>query len=186
MRILKIILFSILGIIILLLLVGLFVKKEYVVTRHVTIEKPKSLVYNYVKYLKNQDNFSKWAALDPNMKKTYRGTDATVGFVSAWEGNKQVGKGEQEILSLKENERIDYGLRFQEPFEDKAHSYISFVQAPHDATNVVWSINGKMPYPMNLMLLFMSMDKQIGGDLETGLSNLKRLLENTAAGSPTQ
>lgn len=181
MRILKIVLFSVLGIIILLLLLAVFVKKDYVVTRSVVIEKPRGLVYNYVKYLKNQDNYSKWAALDPNMKKSFKGTDATVGFVSAWEGNKKVGKGEQEILALKENERIDYALRFKEPFEDEAHAFISFSQAPYNATNVVWSIDGKMVYPTNLFLLVMNMDKEIGSDLETGLTNLKRLLENSSA-----
>jgi hypothetical protein len=36
--------------------------------------------------------------MDPDMKKTYRGTDGTVGFVSEWESNKKdVGTGEQEI-----------------------------------------------------------------------------------------
>jgi hypothetical protein len=34
-----------------------------------------------------------------------------------------------------------------------------------------------MPYPMNLMLLCMNMDKMIGKDLETGLTNLKGVLE---------
>jgi hypothetical protein len=34
-----------------------------------------------------------------------------------------------------------------------------------------------LPYPFNLMLLFMNMDKMIGDDLSTGLTNLKTLLE---------
>ena len=31
---------------------------------------------------------------------------------------------------------------------------------------------------MNLMLLFMNMDKMVGNDLATGLSNLKKIMEN--------
>jgi hypothetical protein len=34
-----------------------------------------------------------------------------------------------------------------------------------------------MKYPMNLMLLFMNMEKMVGGDLDKGLQNLKSVLE---------
>jgi hypothetical protein len=34
-----------------------------------------------------------------------------------------------------------------------------------------------MAYPMNLMLPMMKMDEMIGKDLETGLANLKVILE---------
>ena len=45
-------------------------------------------------------------------------------------------------------------------------------------TKVTWEFNGKMNYPMNLMLLFMDMDKEIGSDLNIGLNNLKGIQEN--------
>jgi hypothetical protein len=34
-----------------------------------------------------------------------------------------------------------------------------------------------MKYPMNIMLLFMNMDEMLGKDLETGLVNLKAVME---------
>lgn len=34
-----------------------------------------------------------------------------------------------------------------------------------------------MKYPMNLMMLFMDMEKQLAPDLQNGLDNLKTLLE---------
>jgi hypothetical protein len=34
-----------------------------------------------------------------------------------------------------------------------------------------------MPYPFNLMRLFMDMEKAVGDDFSTGLSNLKTVLE---------
>jgi hypothetical protein len=34
-----------------------------------------------------------------------------------------------------------------------------------------------MPYPGNLMTLFIDMEEALGKDLEKGLKNLKRLLE---------
>jgi hypothetical protein len=46
-----------------------------------------------------------------------------------------------------------------------------------DQTRVQWIFNGKMKYPMNLMLLFINIEKMIGKDLEEGLKKLKSLLE---------
>jgi len=45
-------------------------------------------------------------------------------------------------------------------------------------TNVSWSIHSKMPFPMNITLLFINMDELMGRDLEVGLLNLKKQLEN--------
>lgn len=38
-------------------------------------------------------------------------------------------------------------------------------------------MDSSMPYPFNLMLLFMDMEEMIGNDLQTGLENLKLVLE---------
>lgn len=78
----------VLGIIIAIpLIAALFVKSDYAVAESVIIDKPKAEVFDYIKHLKNQDTYSKWGTMDPDMIKTYRGTDGTVGFVSAWESD---------------------------------------------------------------------------------------------------
>jgi hypothetical protein len=178
MRIIKKILIAVVLLIVIVLITALFTKKEYSVERQITINKPKEEVFTYVKYLKNQDNFSKWASMDPAMKKEYRGTDGTVGFVSAWESDKDdVGKGEQEIRKIANGERIDFGLHFIEPFEGKADAYMITEALSQNATQVKWGFQSKMPYPMNIMLLCMDMEDMIGKDLEIGLNNLKNKLE---------
>jgi len=70
------------------LIAALFMEKDYVIEREVTIQKPRQMVFEYLKYLKNQNNWSTWNRMDPNMKHTYRGTDGNVGFVAAWESDK--------------------------------------------------------------------------------------------------
>ena len=122
--------------------------------------------------------FSKWATMDPNMKKEYRGIDASVGFVSAWESqNKNVGKGEQEIRKITDGKRIDFEIRFMKPFAGVANAYMTTDSMSRSETIVNWGFDSKMNYPMNLMLLF-NMEKTIGNDLSTGLANLKNQLEN--------
>lgn len=178
MKILKTILIAVGILIAIPLIVALFAKKDYEVEREITIDKPKEEVFDYVKFLKNQDNYSKWATIDPDMKKTYNSTDGTVGFVSAWESdNKDVGKGEQEIKKITEGERIDFELRFFEPFESTEPAYMTTESVSENQTKVKWGFNGHMDYPMNIMMLFMDFEKMIGDDLDTGLKNLKSVLE---------
>src|SRR5687768_5865382 len=111
MKILKRILLAVVMIIAIILIVALFVKNEYTVEREITINKPNEHVFSYVKYLKNQNKFNTWATRDPHIKQEYKGTDGTVGFISAWESNdKNVGKGEQQIRSIREGESISCDL----------------------------------------------------------------------------
>jgi uncharacterized membrane protein len=178
MKIVKWVLIVIVIIVAIPLITAIFVNKEYSIEREVVINRPIGVVFDYVKYLKNQNNFSKWAQMDEHMKKSYRGTDGTVGFVSAWDSDSSnVGKGEQEIKAIKHGEKIDYEIRFIEPFESTSNASMTTELKNDYQTKVKWSFNGSMPYPMNLMLVVMDMDKEIGGDLQTGLNNLKEILE---------
>ncbi len=69
MNILIILLVAVVTFIAFLLIMTLFIKKEHALEREIIIDKPRQQVFNYIKYLKNQDNFSKWVRTDPNMKK---------------------------------------------------------------------------------------------------------------------
>jgi uncharacterized protein YndB with AHSA1/START domain len=178
MNILITILVAVFALLALLLIIALFTKKAYGAEREITINKPRQDVFAYIKMLKNQDNFSKWASMDLTMKKAYKGTDGTVGFVSSWESeNKKVGKGEQEITKIAEGERVDYRLHFIEPFEGLANAYMTTTSVAENQTRVKWGFDSSMKYPMNIMLLFMNMEKMVGDDFATGLNNLKANLE---------
>lgn len=171
------ILIIIVALLVLLLLIPLFSKKGYSIQREIVINRPKQQVFNYIKFLKNQDNFSKWVMTDPNMKKDFKGTDGTVGFVYAWDGNKKAGKGEQEIMRIAEGDRLDIEVRFIKPFEGIAQTPFSTVAVAENQTKVIWGMSSAMKYPMNIVLLFMDMEKMLGKDLEISLSNLKNILE---------
>lgn len=172
------VLYIIISFIALILIVAIFIKKEYSVKREIIINRHVGTVFGYIKYLKNQDDYSVWSKMDPDMIKTYTGTDGTPGFISAWESdNKKVGKGEQEIIEVIEGEKLQTKLRFIKPFEGKADSSLITVPVSEKQTKITWQIHSSMKYPMNIMLLFMDMDKAIGNDFSTGLANLKEILE---------
>ena len=174
----KIIGLVVLALLVLPLIIAIFVKKEYLVEREITISKPKQEVFEYVKLLKNQDNFSVWAKIDPGMKKDYKGSDGTVGFVAAWDSQvKEAGKGEQEITKITEGNRIDYEIRFLKPMKGTNKAFMAFKDNNENSTSLTWGISGRMNYPMNFMLLCLNMDSMLGKDLDGGLKNLKTLLE---------
>jgi Polyketide cyclase / dehydrase and lipid transport len=162
----------------LMLIIPLFTKDEYSVVREVTVDRPKEDVFSYIKLLKNQDNFSVWANMDKSMKKSYSGTDGTVGFVSAWDSqDTQVGAGAQEIKKILPGERIDYELRFLKPMKATNQAYMKVESVSDKQTKVSWGFQAKTPYPFNLMLLFFDAEAMIGKAFAEGLGNLKKILE---------
>jgi hypothetical protein len=174
MNIIFIILLVLAALVALFLIIALIAKKDYSISREITINKPRSAVFDYLKYIRNQDNYSKWVMMDPNVKKDFSGTDGTPGFVYAWEGTK-AGKGEQEIKNIKDGERIDLELRFKKPFEGVASTYIKTDSLSDKQTTVRWVMEGTNPYPRNAMNLIIG--KLLGKDLETTLVNLQSILE---------
>lgn len=112
------------------------------------------------------------------MKQEFIGEDGKVGFVAKWEGNKDVGVGEQEIKNIVTGERIETELRFFKPWKSQSDAYIQTDETAAGGTQVTWGFSGKNPVPMNIMMLFFNMDKAVGKDFEEGLSKLKTIMES--------
>ncbi len=166
------------GLILLVLILALIAPKTYDVSRSAVIKKPKAEVFTYLRSLKNMDSWSPWAKKDPNMDKEFRGTDGEVGSVSYWNGNKEVGEGEQEVTKIIDGERIECALRFMKPFKSESDCYFTTEDAGDGATRVTWGFSGNNKFPMSIMMIFMSMDKMVGKDFEEGLKDLKANLES--------
>jgi hypothetical protein len=171
-------LYILVGIIALIALLALVAPKHYEVNRSIVIDNNLPEVYQYLKLIKNQNDWSPWKKKDPNMTQKFIGIDGEVGFISKWEGNKEVGTGEQEITYLQENKRIDTQLRFFKPWKSKSNGYFTVENVDHNHTKVVWGFKGVNPIPFNVFMLFFNFEKAVGKDFEEGLSNLKEILEN--------
>jgi hypothetical protein len=179
MNILITILIIIAAIISLLLLVALFTKKQYAVERNIIINKPVGDVFNYIRHLKNQDYYSKWVMTDPGMQRKFTGADGAKGFIYGWDSkNKQAGAGEQEIMQITENKRLDIEVRFLRPFKAVGNTPFTTESIDTNKTKVTWGMNSTMKYPMNIMLVVMNMEKMLGKDITTSLNNLKVILEH--------
>lgn len=171
------ILYILVGIVTLVFFLSLIAPKTYDVFRTVEISRPQGEVFNYLKSLKNMDDWSPWAKKDPNMKKTFTGVDGEVGCISHWIGNKDVGEGEQEIKKIIDGKRIESELRFLKPFKSTSDCYMDVESIGNDNTRVKWGFSGDYKFPMNIMSFFKDMDAFVGPDFEEGMASLKEVLE---------
>lgn len=181
MKILKIIGIIVLVLIALIIIVGVIAPKKYSVERMTMINAPKELVFNHIKYWRNWQAWSPWAAMDSTMTYTVEGTDGEAGAIYKWIGDpNSTGKGEMTNTGVKDLEEIAYHLHFIEPWESEADGYIR-IATENGMTKVLWGFYGKTPFPWNVFMLFMSMDKMLGSDFERGLELLKNICEEEAA-----
>ncbi|HET6995182.1 MAG TPA: SRPBCC family protein [Chitinophagaceae bacterium] len=175
MNILTIILLVVAAIIVLLLVIALFMKKEHYVKREIIINAPQQKVFDFLKLLKNQEQFNKWAKTDSNRKEETRGTDGTVGFIYSWSGNKSAGMGEKEIISIVEGKKIETEIRFVKPIRTSARVIMETESVSADQTKVSLSNAGTLKYPLNIMIPMV--EKNFPKDMDTSLSTLKNILE---------
>ncbi|MEN8788402.1 MAG: SRPBCC family protein [Flavobacteriaceae bacterium] len=172
------IIYIIAGLVLLIVILAVIAPKSYDVSRSITINQPVSKVFDYLKYLKNQDEWSPWQKRDPNMKKEFVGTDGQVGATSKWSGNKEVGMGEQELKRIVDNDVIESELRFLKPWKSVSDAYLKVDETGEGQTQVKWGFRGNNKFPVSIMMLFMNMDKAVGKDFEEGLASLKTLMES--------
>jgi len=175
MNIIITILLVVAGIIALLLLIAFFMKKEHFVKREIIINAPRQKVFDYIRLLKNQDEFNKHAMAAPDRKKEFKGKDGTVGYIYAWSGDKNAGVGEKEIKNIIEGKKIEMEIRFVKPMQAIASIIMETESLPGDQTKISWSNAGTLNYPLNIMIPMM--EQHVAKDMDSSLSTLKNILE---------
>lgn len=143
--------------------------------RSAIINAPSEKIFPFITDLHQWMAWSPWEKLDPQLRRSYGGASQGTGARYDWEGNSKVGTGSMEIMEAAPL-RITLKLDFIKPFE--AHNVAEFTLEPRDgATNVTWAMYGPQPFMAKVMGLFMNCEKMVGPQFETGLSNLKTIVE---------
>lgn len=178
MKIIKI-LGAILGALVLIVLIlGVIAPSHTHVERSTIVNAPYDHVWSYVSNFEGMEKWSPWRELDPNQSTTIE-NDGAVGALYTWSGNDSVGKGEQTITNITENEVVTH-LHFLEPFDAQADATTTLEES-EDGVKVTWSYDADSPFPMNAMNLFMNMDEMLGPDFQKGMDKLKVIAEESAA-----
>lgn len=122
------------------------------------------------------DKWSPWTRKDPNMKKTYSGICCEPGSSYSWESeNDSVGKG-----NITFNKFSADTVLFTFTFDGMSASKMYYITKANNSEtlNVVWGMMFDIGFFGRAPMLFMSFDKMIGPDYETGLANLKKEIES--------
>ncbi|MGE3977346.1 MAG: SRPBCC family protein [Nitrospira sp.] len=143
--------------------------------RSAIINAPSEKIFPFITDFHQWMAWSPWEKLDPELKRSFSGASQGKGAQYQWEGNSNVGTGGMEILEAVPS-MIKLKLDFLKPFE--AHNFAEFTLEPRgEATNVTWAMYGPQPFMAKVMSLFMDCEKMVGPQFETGLSNLKTIVE---------
>jgi hypothetical protein len=161
-----------------IIIAGAYMKKEYFVVREIVINKPKQEVYNYIKFLRNQNAYSYYNRKDPDTVKTYSGTDAEVGFTYSWSSKvNSIGTGTQTITKLVEGEELVCDIQFTKPLPLKSVASIALTEISENQTKVTWTFSSVYDFPLNIIIYFANLEKLIGTDIASSLVTLKENLE---------
>ena len=175
MKILKYLVYTLIVLIMITLATAAVLPKTFKAEGVSVINKPSGEVYNYVKQIKTQENYAVWFQKDPDMVKNYYGTDGTIGSGLKWQ-SKKVGDGEQVITGLVEGRRVNIDLFLNGSKDAAKFNFTVDSIAPHQ-TKVKQAVEGAVPYPFNVMMLFYNMD----ADFQKNADHLKQVLEANKA-----
>jgi len=149
---------------------------SFSVQRSATIKAPPEKIFSLIDDYRNWPQWSPYENRDPEMKRTYSGATTGKGAKYAWEGNKNVGSGEMEIIDTAPPRKVLIKLDFMKPFE--AHNVAEFTLEPQgETTNVTWAMHGPVPLMAKVMHMVMDIDKMVGTDFAAGLANMKTAAE---------
>lgn len=144
---------------------------SYEVTRSALIPAPAEDVFPLVNSFLEWTKWSPWENVDPELNRSYSGSDTGVGAKYAWSGNRKAGSGNMEIVESDAPRTIKVRVEFTKPF--KAVNPTIFTFTPADGgTQVTWRMTGENKGLAKVFALFMNMDKFIGADFERGLAAL--------------
>ncbi len=147
------------------------------VSRSAVIPAPAAEIYARVVSFREWINWSPWEGIDPSMQRTYSGPVEGMGATYSWKGNGKAGAGTMEILEAVEPTKIHLRLEFTKPM--KAVNPTTFTFEPvADGTRVTWTMTGENKGLGRVFMLFMNMDKLVGGDFEKGLAQLAKCVAN--------
>jgi uncharacterized protein YndB with AHSA1/START domain len=149
---------------------------DYRLTRSTVIAAPAASVFARVNDLRQWEDWSPWAKLDPNAKVSFEGAVAGPGAMFHWSGNDKVGAGMMTITQSRPNERIATRTDFIKPFEGTSNADFIFSEA-NGQTNVIWTMSGTHTFISKAVCLVMSMEQTVGPDFERGLAQLKQVAE---------
>ncbi|OJW77577.1 MAG: hypothetical protein BGO69_11770 [Bacteroidetes bacterium 46-16] len=162
--------------ILIVVILGIIEPKDVTVERSITINGPREMVWDQMTQFKNGPNWDPWYKMEPDVARTYFGTDGQPGSGYNWVG-KKTGSGTMKDTGIN-GDKMNYALHFEKPMPGDASGFYQVSDNGDGTVKVTWNYYQHMPFPFNGMQAFMSMDKMLGNTFDSGLVNLKKYVES--------
>ena len=177
MRVFKYLFFALLFLVIAFFAYGFFFLEDKVqVSRSITIDRPANKVFKAVNSMHHFNKWSPWAQLDPEAKYQYDGPEFGVGSKMSWQGNEEVGSGRQSIIASTPNSMVKAELYFDGQGDDPSWATYQ-IKDMGGSSEVSWVFDADFSGNILGRYFGMMMDGMLGPQYETGLQNLKTLVE---------
>ena len=164
---------------ILLAVIGLLLPSSTAVERSIVIDAAPAKVFPHLNGMRAFHAWSPWSAIDPETVYEFSGPEQGVGSRMSWySGNQQVGQGSQEITVSQPHRKVETSL----VFGDKGNGTATFVLEPDgSATRVRWQFSTEFGWDLFGRYVGLLLDNMIGTQYDTGLKDLKAMVERTNA-----
>ncbi len=159
--------------VVLFLVAAAVAPKTFTVKRTTIIHASPQNIFNQVNSLQKMEAWGPWQKQDSTIKNTYTGPVSGVGNKTLWTSKKS-GPGSMEITESSAPTSISMLVTIGNFNPFTAHFTFTPVEG---GSEVTWAAGGNMNYPWNIFSMFA--DKTMGPDFESGLANLKSIVENS-------
>ncbi len=174
MKVVKWLLFAVLGLVVVLVAGGLVLSPKFTVSRSTLVAAPAEQLYALVANPRGWKAWSVWNRRDPAMQITYSGPESGAGAAWAWKSSTE-GDGKMTFTAAEPGKRVAFDLYFPD-FGTTSTGELTFA-AEGSATRVTWTMNGDMGSNPLFRWMALFADGMVGKDFEAGLSNLKVVAE---------
>ena len=160
--------------------IAFLLPKEFTVTKTIKINAPLKDVFEQVNTLSNWIYWSAWHEMDPDAKYNYSASNSGVGASYSWDGDPEIiGSGTLTILESTKNRSVRTETIFLQDGIEKGRGNGDWLFTEENGvTQVSWSFLGDMGNNPVARWIGLMMDSMLGPQLEKGLNNMKKYLEN--------
>ncbi len=169
---------GLIGLIVLVVVVGLFLPSAYAVERSVTIPGASAAkVHPFLNDLNNWPQWEPWTSDDPTIQTTVGTPNAGVGANQSWSGDSGSGN-----LTLTAS--TPTGVEFDMDFDGQAARGILVCSENSDSVTVTWKMEGDNGWNLIGRYFGLMMDGIVGPMFQLGLDRLKVAVDNAPAPTP--
>jgi len=175
----KKLLIGLVGLIVVIVLAGFLLPRQFKVEREIMITAGTIPIYQMISAPTNWPKWAVWNKRDPNMALTFSGTGGGAGAKWSWQ-SKTEGNGMMEFTEADSPRRIVYKVSFPD-MNMVSTGELKLTAINDSLTKVSWSNEGDFGNNPVFRYLGLVMDKMVGPDFDAGLASLKTLIEKQVA-----